>query len=160
MTCPPNSIDWPSAISALAAITAIGISVWVWISQGRILKRQLKIALFDKRYPIFLTTEEFIAYVIRVDGSIELSSNEVRKFQFAVEQSEFLFKEDVLGYMTRLKKTVFDLYPKTRKRDHLATMGQSDQQLNLEIIAALIEIAGPFVENRKKVFADSLDLNR
>src|SRR5277367_715774 len=99
MTCPPNSIDWPSAISALAAITAIGISVWVWISQGRILKRQLKIALFDKRYPIFLTTEEFIAYVIRVDGSIELSSNEVRKFQFAVEQSEFLFEKDVLGYM-------------------------------------------------------------
>jgi hypothetical protein len=149
----------PAAISAFAAITALAVSMWVAYEQRQLTRRQIKQSLYEKRYAVFLSAEEFLMYVLRVDGSIKLPSEEFRKFSYAAEQAQFLFGSDVVGYMNGLKKTALDLYPKTVERDHLARMNQQKPELNIDIINVLMEIGGPFLEGRAKVFGPYLQLS-
>jgi hypothetical protein len=147
----PNT-DWASIASALAAIVALGISVWVALWQRKLQKERVRQDLFDKRYAVFLSVDEFVMYVLRVDGSFKMMGDEVRRFLYAVEQSEFLFHADVIDYMHQVEKTVFDLHPKAAKRDHLAKMNQNDSELNVQIEDVIIELAGSLSERRREVF--------
>jgi hypothetical protein len=90
----PEARDWVSVLaptaSALAAITALAVSSWVAYVQRRIQERQRKQNLYDKPYALFLAVEEFVVHVQRVDGSLALTADEFRRFQYAVEHAEFL----------------------------------------------------------------------
>ena len=155
-----NLLSLPApAISAFAAITALAVSLWVAYEQRQLTRRQIKQSLYEKRYAVFLAAEKFLMYVLKVDGSISLSSEEFRKFHYAAEQAQFLFGSDVVGYMTRLKETACDLYPKTSERDHLARMNQHKSELDIKINNVLMEIGGPFVEERARVFGPYLRLS-
>jgi quinol monooxygenase YgiN len=72
----PNNTDWASIASALAAIVALGISVWVALWQGKLQKERVQQDLFDKRYAVFLLVDEFMMYALRVDGSVKLNSED------------------------------------------------------------------------------------
>jgi hypothetical protein len=152
-------VNLPAIVSALAATTALAVSLWVEYAQRQLIRRQIKQSLYEKRYAIFLAAEDFLMHVLRVDGSIKLPSEEFRKFHDATEQTEFLFGADVVAYMDQLKKTACDLYPKAFERDHLAAMNQQKPELDLEITKALMEIGGRFVEKRKEVFGPYLQLS-
>ena len=119
-----NARDWVSTVaagvSALAAITAIGVSLWVAFTQRRIQERQLKQNLFDKRYAVFLAVEEFLIHLLQRDGSVKLTGDEYRRFRYAMEQAEFLFDADVNSYMTEVDQVARHLYCKCFKRDNLA----------------------------------------
>ncbi len=143
-----------------AAITAIGVSLWVAFTQRRIQERQLEQNLFDKRYAVFQIVEEFLIHVLQTDGSVKLTGDEYRRFRYAVEQAEFLFDADVNSYMKEVNQAVLDLHPKCFKRDKLALMNQQDAELGVEIIKVLGEIGGPLLDKRKKVFGPYLQLSR
>ena len=155
--------DWVSVLaptaSALAAVTALGLSLWVAFKQRQIQERQLKQSLYDKRYAVFLTVEEFLNYVLRVNGSVNLLGDEVRRFLYAKEQAEFLYKRDVVDYMEQLWQSVRVLYDKACKRDHLKKMNRQDDELNVGIVKTTIEINEAFVERRKKLFGPYLQLS-
>jgi hypothetical protein len=103
--------------SALAAITSLAVSLWVAYAQRRIQERQLKHDLYDKPCSLFLAVEEFVVHVQRVDGSVALTGDEFRRFQYAVEQAEFLFGADVVNYVNKLNGAVLNLHPKCFRRD-------------------------------------------
>jgi hypothetical protein len=155
--------DWVSvlapSLSVLAAITALGLSARLAYAQRRIQEGQLKQSLYDKRYAVFLAVEEFLMHVLRENGSVKLLGEEFRRFRYALEQAEFLFKTDVTNYMKQLDKTVQYLYAKAFTRDHLAAANQNDPQLDLEITNVLMELGGPFIERRKMVFGPYLQLS-
>jgi hypothetical protein len=146
--------------SALAAITAIGVSSWVAFKQRRIQEWQLKQNLFDKRYAVFLAVEEFLMHVYGVDGSVKPTGDEYRRFRYAMEQAEFLFDTDVNSYMTEVNQTVSGMHEKCFKRDKLAEIHQPDTELSIEILKVLGEISGPLLEKRKMVFGPYLQLSR
>jgi hypothetical protein len=92
------------------------VSSWVAYAQRRIQERQLKQNLYDKPHALFLAVEEFVVHVQRVDGSVALTGDEFRRFQYAVEQAEFLFGADVVNYMNELNGAVLNLHPKSLGR--------------------------------------------
>ena len=112
----PATKDWVSVLtpiaSVLAAITALALSTWVAYRQRQIQELQLRQNLFDKRYSIFQTVEDFMNYVLQNDGSINIISAEFRRFRDAREQAEFLFETDVSKYLAKLNETVLALYLK------------------------------------------------
>lgn len=146
-------------LSAFAAISALAISLWVAHEQRKLSRSQLKHSYFEKRYAVFRATEDFLNHVLRVDGSLKLVSDEFRTFHYALEQAEFLFGPDVVGYMNELKKTVVDIHPQVFERDHLALMKLQKLELDTEITAVLMRLAGPLTEKRKQVFGPYLQLS-
>lgn len=150
----------PPIASAVAAMTALGISVWVALSQRRIQERQLQKDLFDKRYIVYLAVEEFLMYVLREDGSIDLLSDDVQKYRRAVEKADFLFDADVTDYMSHVQKVAFELYPIAVKRDHLAKMAQREPDVDVKVASTLVELSGTLSERREEVFRPYLRLNR
>lgn len=149
-----------SSASGLAALIALGVSLWVANAQRRIQMAQLQQNLFDKRYNIFLAVEEFLMYVLRTDGLPNLVGDEFRRFRNAAEQAQFLFDSDVVNYMNRIDKTVRGLYVRCRERDHLATTRQDTVALDGQITQAIIDLEGPVLEDRKRVFRPYLQLSR
>ena len=146
--------------SALAAITAIGVSSWVAFKQRRIQEWQLKQNLFDKRYAVFLAVEEFLMHVYGVDGSVKPTGDEYRRFRYAMDQAEFLFNADVNSYMKEVNQVAGNLHVKCFERDHLALMNQQNTELSVEILKMLGEISGPLLEKRKMAFGPYLQLSR
>jgi hypothetical protein len=148
-----------SCLSALAAITALWISLWVANVQRRIQEKQLKQDLFDKRYAVYLAVGEFLMHVVRVDGSIKLPSDEYRTFAYTMEQAEFLFGSDVNTYLRDMKTKALALYPKCFERDHLARMNQQNADLSLEISKVIGDLSGPDFDKRKQIFGPYLKLS-
>jgi hypothetical protein len=159
-----NIRDWlallASSGSALAAITALWISLWVANVQRQIQTKQLKQDLFEKRYAIFLAAEAFLAHVLKTDGSVNLIGEEFRKFRYVMDEAQFLFNTDVVNYLNEINQAVLGLHGKCFERDHLASMNKQDAALGVEILQKLDEFSGPFLEKRKKIFSPYLQLGR
>jgi hypothetical protein len=159
----PEVKDWVSVLaptaSAFAAITALGVFLWVANAQRRNQAMQLKQNLFDKRYNVYLVVEEFLMHVLRTNGSFNMPGEEFRRFKYAAEQAEFLFGADVVSYMKEINKVAVDLWPKCSKRDHLANMGENIAALGAEITPMLGYFGDVALKTRDKVFGPYLQLS-
>lgn len=96
--------------SLFVSIPALVISVYIAKKQRDFQKRQLKKDLFDDRFNIYKAAREFLNYVARFDGRIELSGPEYHAFWEAVERAEMLFGSDVHKYLLEIRDTAGDLY--------------------------------------------------
>jgi len=95
----------PQALHILAAaITVVGAILA--ILQYRLAALKWRLELYDKRYPVYLATMDYIAAVVR-DAKIPLD----RSFQFLRESrdKEFLFGSEVQEYLKELYKKGIEL---------------------------------------------------
>jgi hypothetical protein len=134
--------------SVFAAVTAMGVALWVAKLQREIQERQLRRNLFDKRYAILLLVQEFLAHVLKMDGAVDLQGDECRRFWNAMAQAEFLFDSDVNSYMNEIKQTVLSLHTKHAQRNHWVAMREQDkaEPVMADILKILAELSGSFLE--------------
>jgi|GEM_PF-2427262 len=82
------------------------LSIAILYSQRRIQAQQFKLALYEKRYPVFLSTMEYISEVCR---TAKTTDELLFKFLRSTKDKEFLFGEEVRDYIDVLYKWGLDL---------------------------------------------------
>jgi hypothetical protein len=87
--------SWIQIVSALGVPTAIGIAVWNWIWQSRLQKRQLKQAMFEKRYAVYQRVLEFL----RLASNSQLTLPQIISFRQETDHAKFLFGRRVQGFL-------------------------------------------------------------
>lgn len=74
-------------------------TIVILILQYALAKRHWRTVLYDKRYPIYLATMEYLSY-IAVNNNI--TDQELHKFLRKTRDKELLFGKDVQDYLSKL----------------------------------------------------------
>lgn len=90
-------------LSAVLALTTGTILVLQYL----LAKRQWRLNLYDKRYPVFLTTMQYLSYI---GQNANLTQEELFKFLRNSKDKEFLFGSDVQDHLEELYKKGIELY--------------------------------------------------
>jgi len=94
-------------ISAALLTPLIGvIGAVVLINQYRLQRFRWRLALYDKRYPVYLATKEFL---IGIMARHNVSNDELYNFLRNSKDKEFLFGKDVKEYLEQLYLKGLDL---------------------------------------------------
>ena len=124
-----NMENWLNNISQISSalltpLLAI-IGTIILIKQHSLQNLRWKLDLYDKRYPVFLNTMEYISYVVQHHNV----TNEILfGFLRNSKDKEFLFQDDVKTFLESLYlkgldlqvlKTQLKTEPKGEKRDHI-----------------------------------------
>lgn len=135
----------PPWVTAAAALTTVIVAVLIARNQSRLQKtladkqieiqkmqleqqaRQLKKDLFDRRFAVFTGVLEFIGYVLRQNGNIELPGAEYRQFCDCRERAEMLFEGDVNRYLADVDETARAFYVSAQARNNAITAGDMDK---------------------------------
>lgn len=83
-------------MSALLTILLAGIGTWIAYNQFRIAQANLRLALFEKRYAVYQATLTFLRTVVNDCGA---SLQPHKEFGALTIDAEFLFDEDLMGYL-------------------------------------------------------------
>jgi len=75
----------------LTPIIAI-VTVCILFLQYRLSKQRWKLDLFDKRYPVFISTMSFLSTIV---GAASISSEEILRFNRESKDRDMLFGEDI-----------------------------------------------------------------
>lgn len=78
------------------------IATYIAIRQYKTSRAQYRLNLYDKRFAVFKATQSFLRDIVKNARVTDDSSAE--KFWDAVNDAQFLFKEPVAGYMTKLRQ--------------------------------------------------------
>lgn len=90
-------------------ISALGL--WIGYLQFLLAKQRSKLDLYDKRYPVFAATMEYLAYIAR-EGTI--NQQELIKFLRNSKDVDFFFGQDIQQFLSELYNKGVDL----AKYDH------------------------------------------
>ncbi len=71
------------------------------IFQYRLARSRWRLALYDKRYPVFLSVRDYILFAIQ---SGEMTNEEITKLLRNSIDFEFLFGDEIKNYLTELHK--------------------------------------------------------
>jgi hypothetical protein len=82
------------------------VGTWILVNQYRLEKLRWKVSLYDKRYPVFLSTMQFISAVVQKH---DVSNEELNKFLRDSKDREFLFGDDVKEHLDKLYKSGLEL---------------------------------------------------
>ncbi len=99
-----NSIKEISAALLTPVLAVVG--TWILVNQYRLERLRWKLSLYGKRYPVFLSTMEFIANIVRAH---DVSNESLMQFIRNSKDREFLFGDDVKHFMDDLYKKGVDL---------------------------------------------------
>ena len=109
-TCLSRLITVLSGI--LTPIIAVIVTCISW-QQYKVNKRQHTLALFKKRFAVFIATNKFIRAIM--DGKVDLDT--MNAFSVETAQHEFLFEKDIKDYLDELFKMASGIYElKARKQ--------------------------------------------
>lgn len=81
----------------IIAISVLGL--WIGYQQYVLAKQRSKLDLYDKRYPIFLATMEYLGFIAR---DRKITGEELNKFLRNSRDKEFLFGNDVQQFHNEL----------------------------------------------------------
>ena len=100
-------LDWIAKISSVLLTPLLGIiGTWILINQYRLLHSRWRLDLYDKRYPVFLTTMEFLA---KISSSGTITSQAALDFLHNTKSFEFLFDHDVREHLDNVYKKALKL---------------------------------------------------
>ena len=135
----------PPWVTAVAALTTVVVAVVIARNQNRLQKamadkqveiqnmqleqqsRQLKKDLFDRRFAVFTEVLEFISYVLRENGKVQLTGpGQYRQFWESMERAEMLFGVDVNQYLADVDQTARAFYVSAQGRDKAIATGDVD----------------------------------
>jgi len=87
-------------------------------------ERQLKKNLFDQRFAVFVNVRDFITYVLRENGKIQLAGpGQYREFWESMEKAEMLFGTDVNKYLGEVDETAREFYMSAQGMDKAIATG-------------------------------------
>lgn len=109
-----NSIKEISTALLTPVLAVIG--TWILVNQYRLERLRWKLSLYDKRYPVFLSTMKFIANIVR---DHDVSNEGLMQFMRNSKDREFLFVDDVKNFMDELYKKGVDLCSEPHKSRHI-----------------------------------------
>lgn len=81
-------------VPLIALVTAL-----IFYFQYRLERQRWRLALYDKRYPVFTATMEYLGNIV---GKKNITDEEMRKFLTNSKGKEFLFDEDVQQFLKEL----------------------------------------------------------
>ena len=90
---------WIQIFSALLTPLIALITVSILVLQYRLTKQRWRLDLYDKRYPIFLTTMEYLGFIAR---DRKITVEDLNKFLRNSRDKEFLFGNDVQQFHNEL----------------------------------------------------------
>jgi hypothetical protein len=103
-------LDWEKwlRISAglLTPVIAV-IAAYVAWQQWRTNRRQLRLALFDRRMSVYNSTKAIILVAIQ---KTRLELNDILTFDFETREHEFLFGSDITDYLKEVRDKAMELY--------------------------------------------------
>lgn len=145
--------DWitlgTAVASAVSAVAALGIAIWVFFGQRRLQRQQLRQDLFDKRFAVYAAVETFIMGIIQSNTIINL--NDHRKFLYAIEPAEFLFGADVATYLREIRELIAVLSERQQAETTQNSYGEDVLAPSVER-TSIIETIGSLYERRNQVF--------
>jgi hypothetical protein len=98
--------EWAQWLTALATPTLAIFGICVALLQWRLSRHKLKMDLFDKRYQVYLSAQQFISHVAS-DAKVDF--NEIIKFGRNTKQGIFLFDKNVTNYLNQIDKKAMEL---------------------------------------------------
>jgi len=121
------------------------LGLWIGYLQYLLSKQRSQLDLYDKRYPVFLTTMQYLSF-IAIGRNI--TNEELSKFLRNSKDKEFLFGKDVQQFLDELyKKGVDFLRYKNILNDHNLPMERREKLVDEE--AAIFEwFLKQFAESR------------
>ena len=130
MTC----FDQITRISNALLTPVLGIiGAWILVNQYRLLRSRWRLDLYDKRYPVFLSTMEYLSHITATRTT---SSQEVFDFAHKTKSLEFLFGRDVKDHLDMLYKRALklstlteELSPKLAGEDRTSLVDQKAELL-------------------------------
>jgi len=99
--------SWVQIVSAFGVPSALLIAVGNAWWQSRLLRRQLKQAIFEKRFLIYLTVRGFIGQICK---SLHVELQECFKFLYDKNQAEFLFEPPVEAFIKEVYRKATELH--------------------------------------------------
>jgi len=112
----------------MATITGL-IALYIAWMQWRTNKNRLRLELYDRRYKVYSALQGFLSYVIHV-GNIQLS--DVVRFNGETAGSEFLFGEEVRGYLRDISAKAFELYAVQQQAAAVSGSVQANRERELK----------------------------
>ena len=76
------------------------------VLQYLLAERHWRLSLYDKRYPVYLATKEYVEFI---EDHASINDDELRKFLRDCRDKEFLFGEDIQEYLGELRDKGRDL---------------------------------------------------
>lgn len=170
---PKNWLEYvPPWITAVASLIAFSVAILIARNQNRLQAtladrqrdlqkqqleqqdRQLKKDLFDRRFAVFTEVLDFMSYVLRENGKIELAGpGQYRLFRESMERAVMLFGDDV----TAVDETARLFYVSAQTLDNAVATG------NMEAInnngELLNRLSVTLLGQRTEVFRPYLDLS-
>lgn len=139
----------------LTPVIAI-ITASILILQYLLAKRRWRLDLYDKRYPVYLTTMQYISFIIQ---EANLTQEELVKFLRNSKDKEFLFGDDVKGYLNELYSKGVGLmrYTRLQERKNL----QEEKRLGyVDKETELLEWFRNQFEVSKRLFGQYLSIDK
>ena len=147
-----------TVVTASAAVVAIVVAVRAQRNQLRLEALRLRLDLFDKRFAVYRTAEEFVWYMLREAYNIEIGAD-YRRFLRAKSEASFLFGSDVVMYLENVNRIFIDLYPKCKDFSHQNSQGLDVLELGREITDVWGKLSGEVPAQHKDVFSGYLQLH-
>lgn len=117
--------------SALLTPTLAIVGAFILVNQFRLQKLRWRVDVYDKRYPVFINTMEYLSHIVQHHN---ISNEVLFKFLRGSKDKEFLFGENIKKYLEELYLKGLDLQliaielknvPVGKKRDQM--VGQSSE---------------------------------
>jgi hypothetical protein len=138
-------LGWEHVVKVLTALVSVfsalltpiigAIAVYIAYQQHVTNRRQLRLALFDKRLKVFNSTAKLIARALQ---SGRLPEDELLTFLSETRESNFLFGADIEEYITEVYGRAVDV--------HAAALGNDPQRWK----ERMLWFSGQMEEARKK----------
>jgi hypothetical protein len=139
---------WENVVKGLAAVVSVfsalltpmiaAIAVYIAFQQYVTNRRQLRLALFERRLKVFESASELIATVL---SRGKVGNNDLFKFLQETRENEFLFGADIAAYLHELYGKASDVY---------ALEGATDDEPRKQRIATLLWFSGQGDKVKKK----------
>jgi len=89
------------------ATVIVGLSVaCIAFQQWRVARNKLRMDLFDRRYKIYEATRKFLTEILR---SASFDDSHLFEFYAGSSDAEFLFRSDVVDYLSHIRKRAVDM---------------------------------------------------
>jgi len=135
-------------------ISALGL--WIGYLQYLLSKQRSQLDLYDKRYPVFLATMQYLSFI--AEGR-NITNEELIKFLRNLKDKEFLFGKDVQQFLDELyKKGVDFLRYKNILNDHNLPMEKREKLVDEE--AALFEWFLKQFDESRSIFKKYLAIDK
>ena len=86
-------------------VISLAITYIAW-QQWQIARNKLRLDLFDRRYKVYDATRKFLGAILR---DATFTDAQLFEFSAGTSDAEFLFEQDVVGYLTQIRNRAIDM---------------------------------------------------